>query len=305
MSPPWWAAFPPVEARIDCGAGRHRLRWAEGRLIAADHPDAEGELILAALGGDKAECVTLAGAWGAHRDDLDVLALGPRSAADELTITWESLKELRSPPQQGVWLGYAPPGQPPLPRGVASQGQFSVAAPRRFPRQPGDAETKRAWISQQELLSLFALGPGFQQRLSGAVAAAWSPDGSRASDRARARPALVAALTGRVAPAASAWLGIDADQVTASLHEGPGWGSLQLTGTGPDSRLTASLPPGWLARVWAPGLAVLGDHLVVDVLDVTWPDARLLGLRRPGAEPVALSARHYRGDWSVRREEQI
>ncbi len=304
MSPPWWAAFPPVETRVGCGAGRHRMRWADGRLIAADHPDAEGELIFAALGGDQAECVTIAEAWAAHSDDLDVLALGPRSAADELTITWESLPELPPRPGPGTRPGSAPLSRGPLPHGVASHGHFRVAAPQRLPRHPGDAPTDRAWVSQRELLTVFALGAVFQQRLSGAVAAAWSPDGPRARDRARARPALVAALTGRLAPAASAWLGIDADQVTASLHEETGWGSMQLTGTGPGSGLTASLPPGWLARVWAPGLALLGDHLVVDVLDVTWPDARLLGLRRPAAEPVVLSARHYRGDWSVRREEQ-
>jgi hypothetical protein len=49
------------------------------------------------------------------------------------------------------------------------------------------------------------------------------------------------------------WLGIDADQVTASLHEDAGWGSIQRGGTGPGSRLHASLPSGWLARVWAAG----------------------------------------------------
>lgn len=304
MSPPWWAAFPPAEARIRCGGGRHRLRWAQGRLIAANHPDAEGELILAALGGDKAECVTMAEAWGAHSDDLDVLILGPRSPADELTVTWESLDDLRSRPQRGAWIGSAPLIRGPQARVVASGGFFSTAAPRHLPKQSGHEELERSRARQEELLSLFALGTGFQQRLSATVAAAWSPDGSRAGDRASARPALIAALTGRLAPAASAWLGIDADQVTAALHEEAGWGTTALNGTGPDSRLTASLPSGWLARVWAPGLAVLSDHLVVEVLDVTWPDARVLGLPRPGAEPVVLRARHNRGHWSVRHEEQ-
>ena len=79
VSPPWWAAFPPAEARIRCGAEEHLLRWASGRLGSAAHDDTEGELVLAALGGEQTECVAMLEAWGAHADDLDVLALGPRS----------------------------------------------------------------------------------------------------------------------------------------------------------------------------------------------------------------------------------
>jgi hypothetical protein len=275
LSPPWWAAFPPAEAQIRCGAGQHRLRWAEGTLIAADHPDAEGELVLAALGGEEAECVTVTEAWRAHHDDLDVLALGPRSPADILTVL---------PPK-------------------TSHRAVAAIARRPSPR-PGPEEAQGARARRAELLAVFALGPVFQQRLSGAVAAAWSPGGPRAGHQASVRPILVAALTGRLAPAVSGWLGIDADQVTASLHEEAGWGMIQRNGTGPGSRLHASLPSGWLARVWAAGLAVLGHHLVVDVLDVTWPQARLLGVPRPGAEPAVLTARHDGEHWSVEREER-
>jgi hypothetical protein len=275
LSAPWWAAFPAAEAQIRCGAGEHRLRWAEGRLIAAQHPDAEGERVLAALGGEEAECVTMTEAWRAHRDDLDVLALGPRSPADVLTV-------------------------PPL----VTSHRAAAAIARPPSQRPGPAEAQRARARGAELLSVFALGPAFQHRLSGSVAAAWSPGGPRAGDQASVRPVLVAALAGRLAPAVGGWLGIDADQVTASLHEDAGWGSIQQGGTGPGSRLHASLPSGWLARVWAAGLAVLGRHLVVDVLDVTWPQARLLGVPRPGAEPAVLTARHDGEHWSVKREEQ-
>lgn len=302
MSPPWWAAFRPAEAQIRCGTSDHRLRWAEGTLIAADHPDAEGELVLAALGGDQAECVTMAEAWRAHRDDLEVLVLGPRSATDVLTVTWESLAEPGSRPRPGGPAGSVPMVRP-LPRAVTRRRSATAAG--RFFRWPGYDESQRAHARRAELLSVFALGPDFQQRLSGTVAAAWSPGGSRADDAGSAQPALVAALTGRLAPAASSWLGIDADQVSASLHEDPGWGTIHLNGTSPGSRLHVSLPCGWLARVWAPGLAVLKNHLVVDVLDVTWPQALLLGLPRPGAAPVVLSARHDGEHWSVEHKEQV
>jgi len=305
LSPPWWAAFRPAEAQIRCGTSEHRLRWAEGTLLAADHPDAEGELVLAALGGDQAECVTMAEAWGAHQDDLDVLALGPRSPTDVVTMAREFLAELRSGPQRPGPVGSGPMLRGPLPRAVASRRRAVSAIVGRFAPGAGYEESQRAQARRAGLLSVFALGPDFQQRLSGAVAAAWSPGGSRAHDAGGAQPALVAALTGRLAPAVSSWLGVDADQVSASLHEHPGWGTIHLNGTGPGSRLHASLPCGWLARVWAPGLAVLGGHLVVDVLDVTWPKARLLGVPRPGAEPAVLSARHDGEHWSVERKEQL
>jgi hypothetical protein len=138
-----------------------------------------------------------------------------------------------------------------------------------------------------ELFELLALGPAFQFRLSGAVAAAWAGP-ARARDRAAHGPRLTAALSGRFAPAAADWLGIDPDAVTITPHEGPGWGSLSLTGTGSDRRLTGCLPVSWLSGVWACGLAVVGGHLVVAVERAGYPRARVLALRAPDADPVIL-----------------
>ena len=73
-----------------------------------------------------------------------------------------------------------------------------------------------------------------------------------------------------------------------TLHTGPGWGSAELTGRGEQRRLRVSLPADWLARVWACGLALVGRHLVVAVDRPGWPDARVLALPAPGAEPVLL-----------------
>jgi hypothetical protein len=72
-SPPWWALLPPAQASVSCSEHTHQLRWSEGALSALDHPDAEGERVLAALGGDRAECLDLVEAWGAFGDDLEVL----------------------------------------------------------------------------------------------------------------------------------------------------------------------------------------------------------------------------------------
>jgi hypothetical protein len=304
VSAPWWAAIRPAETRISCGTGQHVLRWADGRLAAADHLDAEGELVLAALGGDKAECVAVVEAWGAHRDDLDVLALGPRSSADELAVTWDMVQDLRSvlSHRPGRMTGRTHSGwvgRPPLARPAAQRI-------RSMPMRQLSPEAERAQARRADLLSLFALGRDFQLALSGEVAAAWSaagpPPGRQATsppaparDLAAARPALTAALTGRLAPAAAAWLGIEPGQVQASPHEGPGWGHAELDGP----TLHATLPVSWLARVWAAGFPVVGGHLVVDVLDAAWPQARVRGLREPGGEPAVLSIHHDGEHWTV------
>ena len=230
MIPPWWALLPPASILVPCGSGTHRLRWEQGRLIAADHPDAEAELVLAALGGDRTECTDLTEAWGGRSDDLEVLAVGPRSAADQLTITREEIEQLRPSDLGGTGSG-------------GSGGLFSVLiySARGMTGSPVRGRTR-------QLLSLLALGPGFQLRLSATVAAAWAEGGSRAADRAAARAALVAALAGRLAPAAQTWLDLDPDQIEVTLHEGAGWGRLAMNG----ERRRPEAPrrsPGWLAGV--------------------------------------------------------
>jgi hypothetical protein len=144
-------------------------------------------------------------------------------------------------------------------------------------------EMERAAERRNDMLSLLALGYGFAVRLAGQVAAAHAD-----SADATARPALVASITGRLALVAEQWLGIDPDQVASSLHYGPGWGRAELTEKQGGRRLRVSLPASWLARVWACGLALTAGHLVVAVDRAGWPDARVLALRAPGAEPVLL-----------------
>jgi hypothetical protein len=333
--PPWWALLPAAQAGVPCGEQSHRLLWSEGKLIAPDHPDAEGERVLAALGGERSECVDMVEAWGRHGDDLEVLAIGPRSAADELTIGPRDLAGLRAP---GGWVAYAPrgaarlrprpawpwagltrgaagfrspvatarmraamrPGGPGLRSVVYSSGMSAVratagpAGARRLRQGMMHEQAERARAGRTELLSLLALGPEFQWRLAATVAAAWA-GGSRAGDPGAGRPALVAALTGRLAPAARAWLNIDPGRVDVSLHEDAGWGRLALSGDGPGRRLSAALPVSWLASVWAAGLAVIAGHLVVAVTEAAWPDATVLGVPEPGADPVILKVRAMEG----------
>ncbi len=311
MTSAWWAAFGPAEANVSCGSGQHRIRWADGMLQALDHPDAEGELVLAALGGDATPCLEMLRLWDRHSDDLRVLTIGPRSAKDGLTITPAVLREV----------GLAPSGSGSMPRALSRGyraspvrttgsayifGSAGLRSSRSFSWTGGSHllgwRPAGAWPGRPDdepegsgLLRLLALGQPFQFRLSGAVAHAWSADGQQAGKLYRARPTLTAALAGRLAGTAARWLGIDPGDVDARLHDGPGWGKVEPT----RQRLRASLPTAWLASVWSPGLAVIGGHLVVSVREATWPQAQVLALAAPGQDPVELTVRFGHREWTI------
>jgi len=342
VSPAWWAAFGPAEAQLRCGDAQHRLRWADGTLQALDHPDAEGELVLGALGGDTSPCLDVVAAWGKHCDDLTVLAIGPRSASDQLTIPASVLDETPAVSVGGT-LAFHSLGNPGL-RLRSSGGGFIRRMPSAraviYASRSGGSRCRpirrilapilnraialrrarmvpvsglvHGWAGpspwrggfeaddgQAELIRLFALGPPFQFRLSAAVAHAWSAGGPNAGRAERARPALTAALAGRLAPAAADWLDIDPDEVEVNMHGGADWGEFALTKTGGTGRLQARLPLGWLASVWAPGFTVVDRHLIVSVLDAAWPTARVLAVRSPDQAPVEQTIRSDNGHWRV------
>jgi hypothetical protein len=322
----WWRTLAPAETEIDCGDGRHVIRWENGTLALPAHADAGAEMVLAALGGDKPGCVELAELWARHHDDLDVLTLGPRWDGDEALVSREDVEAARSEwhfprsrprttPMRRHLTGFgAMPGSAVPGLGLTAGGQGAMAM---------SSQIARARARQAELLELLALGPAFQMRLTASVAAAWQarartgPDqpgpgqhgagqpgpgehGPGQQGAGRHGPVLTAALTGRFALVAESWLGIDATLVTACPHTGAGWGEMELTGpSGPSGHtwrqaghgLRASLPLDWLARIWAPGLALVRRYLVVAVLEARWPDARVLALTAPGADPVTLEVR--------------
>ena len=284
----WYESLPATDARVPCGSGLHLVRWEAGQLTLPAHPDADAELVLAALGGDKPACVSVAETWARHTADLGVLATGPRCVADQVSVSREEIEQQRS--------GLPPALSSGVP-GISVAARPAVASRQGLPRSPGwgiqsalapgMAETLRRHQQRLELLELLALGSALQFRLSGTVCAAWA-ELDRAGERAGHRPELAAALTGRFAPAAEEWLGIDPDAVTVTPHEGSGWGAVELTGQDETRRLRAALPVSWLADVWACGLAVVDGHLVVAVEEPGHPHARVLALRAPDAEPEAL-----------------
>jgi hypothetical protein len=297
---PWFGCLAPCEAEVPCGTGRHVVRWEAGALRLASHTDPEAELVLAALGGEKARCVEVAEAWGRHAADLTMLGVGPRGPADEIGVSWDDVDAAAQGTYRGGWAWYAPFGAPGHgPMQLASPLTAAALARVSVRRVLSQREADQARQRRNDVLSLLALGYGFQVRLTGHVVAAHAGRLDETDERGGSiRPVLTAALAARLAPVAEQWLGIDPGQVVVSLHRGPGWGSAELTGRGEQRRLQVSLPAGWLARVWAAGLALAGRHLVVAVQRAGWPDARVLALRAPGTEPVPLEVHARDGQHS-------
>ena len=307
---PWWRALPAAETWVPCGDGTHPVRWADGQLSLPAHADPEAEAVLAALGGEKAACLEVADAWHRHSADLSVLAVGPRAPDDDVGVSWDDVQEFREnrlgsryarrtggrlAGRGGAWAAGAgrPMSRPMIRAGGMVGGVGGVSPP---------PELERLRTERLELLTLLALGPAFHLVLSGAVAASFAPGGSRAADGPDHRPELEVALTGRLALAAEAWLGVDPDLVDVRLpgraqdggqdgSDRDGWGELELTGAGPGQRLHAALPVAWLATVWAPGLALVGRHLVVAVEQAAYPEATVLAVAAPGRAPVRLTVR--------------
>lgn len=59
----WYDGLSDVEVDVDCVGNRHRVRWHRGWLQLLDHPDAEAELVMSALGASLPPCLQLLGMW--------------------------------------------------------------------------------------------------------------------------------------------------------------------------------------------------------------------------------------------------
>ncbi len=239
MSTPWWQGIAPAAARVSCDGREHELRWAAGQLRAPGHPDLAGEQILSALAGQRCACLDVLDAWAGHADDLRVLLMASRGPADPVRVTPED----------------APPAAPVIGRGRAGMARRRAAVTAVLSgarsREPADP-----------LVALLALGGPMQARLTATVAAAWrerlrerAAPADAAAARA-ARPALHAALYGRVVAILRAWTGQPGLPITLSMIPEAGPPALARDGEG----LTVQLPFGWLNDVWARGLGTCWDR---------------------------------------------
>jgi hypothetical protein len=101
---PWYQSFPPADAYVPCAGQWHEIQFHNGELQLPGHPDAEAELVLAALGGDIPECVEVAQAWNHRKTDVGLLMVLPRSAQDRITVSWNDIETFESPQRGAVTL---------------------------------------------------------------------------------------------------------------------------------------------------------------------------------------------------------
>ncbi len=248
---PWWAGITDAEMSLGCGGLEHRVRWADGRLTALDHPDVDRERALVALGGDRVPCLDLLDAWTAHADDLDLLVLASRGPSDRL-VDPEPFEAVR---HSGSY--------------AAGRTQ-TLSNARRLPRRPGGwtmyLPSNSALAESDDGAHLTAarlanLPGGLTDRLVATVIATWTERIHAGDDRvAAATPTLRAALYGRVL----------ATVHSADIRSGP----LDVVMVDPqaprsvtaaDGRIRCQLPFSWLGDVWVKGFATVLGHLCLSV----------------------------------------
>src|SRR4051794_33752091 len=159
--------LPATVVEVGCGGDIHRLRWWSGELTSLDHEDPEGERTLAALGGTRNGCVTALDAWQRQRTSLRVLTLASHGPADRLRVESEDGPSSRSrrgrvPSRRG--------GMPSAYRSTTTMASGWAASGAGHAR----GGTASAADDDDDVETLFALGPALADRLAATVATHWA-----------------------------------------------------------------------------------------------------------------------------------
>jgi len=259
---PWWAGIPAAEAELDCGNGKHRLRWAAGQLHAPDHGDLQGEQILSALAGQGFPCLDVLNAWAEHSADLRVLVLASRGPADPL-VMWSPPASRRA-------------GRP---------------RPARYRVWSTGVSAHRSWVPSRaqldepddEVAALIGLGGLLPDRLAATVIAGWAERLRGTPDDAvvAARPVLHAALYGRLTAALRVWASQPRLKVTLTMipEEQPPRLTRDAAG------MAAELPFSWLAEVWARGLSTCWGRFCLTAAPARAGDGWVLSTVGPDLDP--------------------
>lgn len=250
---PWWDGLAPAQMSLDCGGTEHLLRWAEGQLTAIEHPDANRERALVALGGERVACLDLLDAWHRHSDDLDLLVLSSRGPSDRLPDPNATENTRYSG-------GYRKFGRTTGPVGIPN---FRGGSPRNVGRgwtsySPFDDDHDNVEITADQLANL---GGGLTDRLVATILAAWAERIDAGDERvAVALPKLRAALYGRVVATIR---GVTREPAVVDLVmvDAPA----QRVVTLQTGRVRVELPFSWLSEVWVKDLATILGHLCLSV----------------------------------------
>ena len=261
------ALIPPATAEVECGGETHRIRWADGHLSAVDHGDPEGERTLAALGGTTNGCIDVLDAWTRRKHELRALTIASRGPADPLNFDRDS--------GHSGFMAFSPltarrrpflRGARPSVRGAASSSSIR----RGFASYSGVARAtvvgRSAGITSKppidpgdDYTTLFSLSGGLPERVAATVAAHWSERIEVGETSAADEPALYAALASRVWTGVRSWTGEAAEPEVRMI--GP---ATQPSAELEEGRWILAVPFRWLSRVWAPGLALTANRLVLD-----------------------------------------
>jgi hypothetical protein len=269
----FWQGGLPTQVALDCDGETHWVRWDDGELVALNHADA-GEQTLAALAGERLACFELIELWRSHADDLRLLALASRGPADPLS--WQHIR----PAVQAQLVARAPgtqlmAGGGPLAGGfnqlVRAPGRATLGNRVQAGRLPGVVPMAPVAAgphlgAPDPVATLLTVSGPLADRLVASVAATWADRLAAGDPSVEPRtPALTAALYGRATAAVRNWLGAPRLNVEVTMIGENDEASATRTGDGVSLRL----PFGWIARVWARGLAFLLGHLVLAVRQVT------------------------------------
>jgi hypothetical protein len=256
----------PYEARIHCGGAMHRLRWEAGTLQALDHVDAEGERALVALGGDPCSCIDALDSWAAHADDLRVLALTSRGPADRLQFVQHPGSVASGPMAMVHRLSLGQP--PPAPPGrmlLVGRNISGYATGNRIVSVAAGHIGPNPFPQTDDLVGLLSLDGGLTARLVLTVAGTWVERLAAGDGRgARARPALIAALYGRVTSAVRLWMS-SPDLVVDVEMLAPGEAPMA---TRAEDGIRIAVPFSWLVDVWGRNLAVTFERFVLGVTTI-------------------------------------
>lgn len=241
--------LPPVEGTVACRGAEHRVRWADGELHVLDHDDPEGERILAVLGGQATGCIALLEAW--HR------CCGNASLLPACTGLADRVRAAVSGSE-------ARPGIA-LVTGLTASMSSSIRQGRLpWRTRTGSSATLIANSDgrrvREDLLLVLSVGGGLVDRLAAQAVTAWALRAEAGDADAVALAALRDALASRVWLALAGWLGGDAAAVAVDMTDRQDEAKASLE----KGQWRVALPPGWLARVWSPRLAITAGRFVLD-----------------------------------------
>jgi hypothetical protein len=257
----WYDGIPAVAAEIDCGGETHRITWRRGKLVLEDH-DLLAERSLTALGAKPPTCVQALDAWRAMRGT---------ELLQEMLLREGTLSREEFASRKASYEAYR-------------EGAQEVSAPMRsaLKHRPGGAQMLEKLVRQVAerreveermwaMTLLEVLPAALRRALALSVVAGmtrhWHDVEFRRTHAKRVESALTAIALPLFERSARRWrrnLKPYARFVAQTWLLAPGEEpTCAAWADSAGARAVLSLPLSWFTDVWAPGIALVDDCLVV------------------------------------------